>query len=120
MLNCKKAILSLLKRTKAIEDINELQAFTGELAPVTFSNDYNDLNNLPNIPDAQIQSDWNQSDTDAKDYIKNKPTIPTVPQNLVQSASVQNIVVCTQAQYDALVSNNTVDANTEYNIIESV
>lgn len=31
---------------------------------------------------AQIQSDWNQADTTAKDYIKNKPTIPTVPTNV--------------------------------------
>lgn len=31
------------------------------------------------IPAAQIQSDWNQTDTTAKDYIQNKPTIPTVP-----------------------------------------
>lgn len=29
------------------------------------------------IPDAQIQSDWNQTTTTAKDYIKNKPSIPT-------------------------------------------
>lgn len=31
----------------------------------------------PTIPAAQIQSDWNQSDSTAKDYIKNKPTIPS-------------------------------------------
>jgi hypothetical protein len=30
------------------------------------------------IPDAQIQSDWSQSNTSAKDYIKNKPTISTI------------------------------------------
>jgi len=30
------------------------------------------------IPAAQIQSDWNQTTTTALDYIKNKPTIPTV------------------------------------------
>lgn len=30
----------------------------------------------------QQQADWNQSDTTAKDYIKNKPTIPTVPTNV--------------------------------------
>ena len=28
--------------------------------------------------DAQIQSDWEQTTTTAKDYIKNKPTIPTI------------------------------------------
>lgn len=30
------------------------------------------------IPAPQIQSDWNQSNTTALDYIKNKPSIPTV------------------------------------------
>ena len=28
------------------------------------------------VPAAQIQADWNQTNTEAKDYIKNKPTIP--------------------------------------------
>ena len=46
------------------------------LASVAMSGSYNDLSNTPSIPDAQIQSDWNQTDTDAKDFIKNKPTIP--------------------------------------------
>jgi hypothetical protein len=36
------------------------------------------IQNKPTIPDAQIQADWNQTTTTAKDYIKNKPTIPTV------------------------------------------
>ena len=39
---------------------------------------YNNLDDKPTIPDAQIQSDWNQTTNTAKDYIKNKPTIPTV------------------------------------------
>lgn len=30
------------------------------------------------VPDAQIQADWDQVNTTALDYIKNKPTIPTV------------------------------------------
>ena len=38
--------------------------------------DYGLLSNTPTIPDAQIQSDWNQSDNTKKDYIKNKPSIP--------------------------------------------
>ena len=49
-----------------------------ELATVATSGNYNDLSNKPTIPAAQIQSDWSQTNTDAKDYIKNKPTIPTV------------------------------------------
>jgi len=32
--------------------------------------------NKPDIPEAQIQSDWNQGDTEAFDFIKNKPEIP--------------------------------------------
>ena len=31
---------------------------------------------------AQVQADWNQSDSSAVDFIKNKPTIPTVPTNV--------------------------------------
>lgn len=49
------------------------------LSTVATSGSYNDLTNKPNIPSEQIQSDWNQSNTSAKDYIKNKPTIPAVP-----------------------------------------
>ncbi len=42
----------------------------------TTAKDY--IKNKPTIPAAQIQSDWNQTNTSAKDYIKNKPTIPSV------------------------------------------
>lgn len=51
------------------------KADTSDLATVATSGDYNDLTNKPTIPDAQIQSDWDQTDTTAKDYIKNKPDI---------------------------------------------
>lgn len=47
-----------------------------ELATVAFSGDYNDLINRPAF--LQEQADWDQTDADAPDYIKNKPTIPTV------------------------------------------
>lgn len=50
--------------------------------PNLFSGDYNDLTNKPVIPAAQINSDWNESDTTSKAYIQNKPTIPTVPTNV--------------------------------------
>lgn len=48
------------------------------LATVATSGSYNDLSNKPTIPAAQIQSDWTQTSTTAKDYIKNKPTLATV------------------------------------------
>lgn len=44
---------------------------------VTDSNSKAYIKNKPSIPAAQIQSDWNQTNTNAKDYIKNKPTIPS-------------------------------------------
>ena len=48
------------------------------LATVATSGSYNDLTNKPTIPSGQIQSDWNQTNTSEVDFIKNKPTIPTV------------------------------------------
>jgi len=63
----------------AIDDLQEeilLKANTADISAVGFSNDYNDLDNKPTIPAAQIQSDWNQSNNTALDFIKNKPTIP--------------------------------------------
>jgi hypothetical protein len=47
-----------------------------EFATVAFTGDYNDLINRPTF--LQEQADWNQTDTNEPDYIKNKPTIPTV------------------------------------------
>lgn len=63
-----------------------------------FSGSYNDLTDKPTIPPAQVQSDWNQTNTSAKDYIKNKPTIPqgVVVDSSLSSTSenpVQNKVI---------------------------
>lgn len=63
-----------------------------------FSGSYNDLSDKPTIPPEQVQSDWNQTNTSAKDYIKNKPTIPqgVVVDSSLSSTSenpVQNKVI---------------------------
>lgn len=58
------------------------KANSADLATVATSGSYNDLSDKPTIPAAQIQSDWNQTNDEAKDFIKNKPTIPTVPTNV--------------------------------------
>lgn len=50
---------------------------SSDLAAVATSGSYNDLINKPNIPAAPVQSDWNQTDNTALDFIKNKPTIPS-------------------------------------------
>ena len=83
----------------------------------------------------QVQADWNQTDSTAVDFIKNKPTIPVVPtavsaftndagyltqhQSLagrVQSQDVVSIVKITQADYDDL---QVKDSTTLYLITES-
>lgn len=58
------------------------KANSADLAEVATSGSYNDLSDKPTIPAAQVQSDWNEGDTTSKAYIKNKPTIPTVPTNV--------------------------------------
>ena len=69
------------------------------LSAVATSNAYNDLTGRPNIPPAQIQADWDQTDDQQRDYIKNKPTIPTVdPVNF--SSVAANIVPSTDLQYN--------------------
>jgi hypothetical protein len=50
--------------------------------PTLFSGAYADLTGKPTIPDAQLQSDWNQTTVGALDYIKNKPAIPATLQAL--------------------------------------
>lgn len=58
--------------------LGKIKKFFTDLKTVAFSGSYNDLSDKPTIPAAQIQSDWAQSDNTQADYIKNKPTIPTV------------------------------------------
>ena len=40
--------------------------------------------NKPTIPAAQVQSDWSQSDSEAVDFIKNKPVIPSLDAFIVE------------------------------------
>lgn len=60
-----------------ISDANAT-ALTGGNKTTLHKHSYNDLEDRPTIPDAQVQSDWNQATNTAKDFIKNKPTIPTI------------------------------------------
>jgi len=45
------------------------------LSAVAISNAYNDLTGRPNIPPAQVQADWEQTDDQQRNYIKNKPVL---------------------------------------------
>ena len=61
----------------------ENSVVSGSSNPITSGAVYDALQNLPtgggeggNL--IQIQSDWNQDDETAVDYIKNKPIVPTI------------------------------------------
>ena len=53
-----------------------IYAQSANLATVATSGSYTDLVNKPTIPDVQVQSNWNETDTNSKAYIQNKPSIP--------------------------------------------
>jgi hypothetical protein len=71
-------IISILEDIEALQTDVALKANSADLGATAFSNDYGDLDNLPTIPAAQIQSDWTQANNAALDFIKNKPTIPSI------------------------------------------
>jgi hypothetical protein len=60
-------------------DIN-VQVAVDEVNIVANPNNY--LININRIIGEQVQSDWNQNDDQAPDYIKNKPSIPTLTSDL--------------------------------------
>ena len=70
---------------------SEALSGTIKLHKVSKTGSYNDLLDKPTIPAAQIQSDWNQSDNTALDYIKNKPTIPDTS-NFVQKSQTAGLL----------------------------
>ena len=71
-----KPILNTNNTTSQSVSSNEIIGGTIKLHKISKTGSYNDLSDKPTIPAAQIQSDWNQTNTSSLDYIKNKPTIP--------------------------------------------
>ena len=50
------------------------------------------LNGIAEGAEVNVQSDWNQSDSTADDYIKNKPTIPTYGNAVSKTGNVVNVL----------------------------
>ena len=65
---------------------NQWTKSTWSSATVAGTGDYNDLINKP----TQVQSDWDQTNTQAVDYIKNKPNLPNINsmKELVEGAGI--------------------------------
>ncbi len=92
-----------LPECQTIIDIEQTlteKANTADLATVATTGSYNNLTDQPTIPAAQIQSDWNQANNAAVDFIKNKPIIP----------SISGLVPYTGATQDVNLGSNGIDA----------
>lgn len=70
-----KPILNTNNTASQSASSNEVIGGTIKLHKISKTGSYNDLRDKPTIPAAQIQSDWNQTDTSSLDYIKNKPDL---------------------------------------------
>ena len=127
-LNENKADKTELPDTSTFATKTELNAKQDTLTAGTGISIQNNVISATGGGGTQVQSDWNQSDSSAVDYIKNKPTIPTVPTTVssftndahyVPSSdnTIQNIVKKEQSEYDTLVNNSQVDPNTLYIIV---
>ena len=62
------------------------------------------IKNKPTIPPAQIQSDWNQTDNTAKDFIKNKPTIPDISN--IPISGIGELNVSSSTPYPVITMNS--------------
>ena len=83
---------------------------------ITTAYNHSQSTHAPVNAEQNVQSNWNESNTSSDAYILNKPTIPSVPSNLVTGVSSSYIIwVGTQSQYDAI---STKDNNTLYFIKE--
>ena len=83
---------------------------------ITIAYNHSQSTHAPTNAEQNVQSNWNETNPSSDAYILNKPTIPSIPSNLVTGSSVSYIIwVGTQSQYDAIT---TKDNNTLYFIKE--
>ena len=83
---------------------------------ITVAYNHSQSAHAPINAEQNVQSNWNETNPSSDAYIKNKPTIPTVPSNLVTGSSNSYIIwTGTQSQYDTIISK---DNNTLYFIKE--
>lgn len=74
-----------------------------------------DIDNWNNPSSGGEQSDWNETDTSSLAYIKNKPTIPTVPTNV--SAFNNDAGYLTQHQSIKTVNNTSLVGNGNIDLV---
>ena len=77
--------------------VNKLKTINGE-----------SLKGEGNIEIEQVQSDWNQSDSSKKDFIKHKPTIPVVPSKVSAFQNDAGYINDVSDKQDKLVSGTNI------------
>ena len=77
--------------------VNKLKTINGE-----------SLKGEGNIEIEQVQSDWNQTDSSKKDFIKNKPTIPVVPTKVSAFQNDAGYINDVSDKQDKLVSGTNI------------
>ena len=83
---------------------------------ITIAYNHSQSAHAPSNAEQNVQSNWNETNPSSDAYILNKPTIPSVPSNLVTGSSNSYIIwTGTQSQYDSITSK---DNNTLYFIKE--
>jgi len=85
-------------------DIN-VQAAIDEVTIISNPNEY--IINVNRIIGEQVQSDWDQSDDQAPDYIKNKPTIPAAQVNSDWNATTGVAEILNKPIIPAAVTNTS-------------
>lgn len=70
-------VAEIQSQIDALSAVVATKATLSSLSTVATTGSYNDLTDKPDIPTA-VQSDWTEADTEAVDYIKNKPNLATV------------------------------------------
>ncbi|MDR0559119.1 MAG: hypothetical protein LBG92_03050 [Prevotellaceae bacterium] len=68
--------------------------------------------------EVNVQSDWNQSNSASDDFIKNKPTIPTIPGNASGSAAGL-MSAADKTKLDGVAAGAEVNVQSDWNVSDS-
>lgn len=82
VINCAEEGGTQTELTKTV-----LYTASQSLSGLMSATDKTKLDGIASGAEVNVQSDWNQSNSSADDYIKNKPTIPTVPGDFTGATS---------------------------------
>lgn len=97
--------------TKAAID-SKVDKVTGKgLSENDFTNAYkNKLDGIESGAEVNVQPDWNQTDTTADDYIKNKPTVPAAQVNSDWNATTGVAKILNKPMIDTAMSSTSTNA----------